>query len=145
MDPLGLALENFNALGMWRDTDGRERINSTGRLISGEKFKDIRELKEILKQNKSRDFYPCVTEKLMTYALGRGVEYSDTYTVDQIVDSLEATTAGFRRCSKASSIHPSFSGSESRPRNPSQPISKAIQVDHSVYIDNIAIRKAWRI
>jgi hypothetical protein len=95
MDPLGLALENFNALGMWRQTDGREKIDPSGKLISGEKFANIRELKTILKEKKQRDFYGCVAEKLMTYALGRGVEYTDSETIEQIVDELESSGGKF--------------------------------------------------
>ena len=70
MDPLGLALENFNAMGLWRDKERGQSIDSTGKLISGESFKDVRELKRILKENHKQDFYRCMTEKLLTYALG---------------------------------------------------------------------------
>jgi hypothetical protein len=95
MDPLGLALENFNALGMWRDTDGQQPINATGRLVSGEEFTSVSELKKILKETKYRDFYYCVTEKLMIYALGRGVEVTDAHTVDEIVNKLEEADGSF--------------------------------------------------
>ncbi|MCA9187570.1 MAG: DUF1592 domain-containing protein [Pirellulaceae bacterium] len=89
MDPLGLALENFNALGMWRDTDRQQPIDPAGQLMSGETFETVRQLKAVLKDKKREDFYYCVTEKLLTYALGRGVEYSDAATVDNIVQRLE--------------------------------------------------------
>ena len=89
MDPLGLALENFNAMGVWRTMEKGVAINSTGRLVSGEEFDTIKALKTILKENKKRDFYQCATEKMMTYALGRGVEYTDTHNVDLIVDELD--------------------------------------------------------
>jgi hypothetical protein len=89
MDPLGLALENFNALGMWREEELQQAIDPTGKLISGEKFSDIRELKEILVQNHRDQFYHCLTEKLLTYALGRGVEYYDLVTIDQLVEKLK--------------------------------------------------------
>jgi hypothetical protein len=95
MDPLGLALENFNALGMWRQTDGREKVDPKGRLISGEQFDDIRQLKVILKENKRRDFYGCVAEKLLTYALGRGVEFTDAHTIEEIVDALDQSDGKF--------------------------------------------------
>ena len=48
MDPLGLALENFNALGMWRDKERGQPIDASGQLITGEPFKDVLELKQIL-------------------------------------------------------------------------------------------------
>ncbi len=89
MDPLGLALENFNALGTWRDKDTQQPVDATGKLITGEAFKDIRELKKILLTNHREEFYRCLTQKLLTYALGRGVEYYDVPTVDKIVDNMD--------------------------------------------------------
>ena len=90
MDPLGLALENFNAMGQWRTAEMNQPIESAGKLITGEKFADIRELKRILATAHRGDFYRCVSEKLLTYALGRGTEYYDTDTLDQLVAKLEA-------------------------------------------------------
>ncbi len=90
MDPLGLALENFNALGMWRDQEFGEPIDATGTLITGESFSNIRELKHILVTKHCEDFYTTVTEKLLIYALGRGLDYYDVETVDQIVARIEA-------------------------------------------------------
>lgn len=89
MDPLGLALENFNAMGMWRDRELGQPVDPTGRLSTGESFTDVRGLKRILATQHQRDFYRCLTEKLLIYALGRGLEYSDVGTVDPIVDRLE--------------------------------------------------------
>jgi hypothetical protein len=89
MDPLGLAFEHFNALGLWRDTEFGQPIDASGRLITGESFASVRELKEILVKNHARDFYRTLTEKMLTYALGRGLEDFDTETVDQIVDRIE--------------------------------------------------------
>lgn len=88
MDPLGLALENFNAMGRWRDSEMNMGIEPEGTLITGESFTNIRELKEILVTNRKEDFYYCFTEKLLTYALGRGLEYYDVETVDQLVAAL---------------------------------------------------------
>ncbi len=89
MDPLGLALENFNAIGGWRDMEADQPIESAGELITGEKFTDIRDLKRILKTDRRRDFYRCVTEKLFVYALGRGLEYYDEVAVNTIVEKLD--------------------------------------------------------
>ena len=89
MDPLGLALENFNAMGMWRDQERGQPIDATGKLISGESFTNIVELKKILAENHATEFYRTLTEKLLTYALGRGLEYYDVATVDAIVERLE--------------------------------------------------------
>ncbi len=89
MDPLGLAMENFNALGSWRDTEAGQKIEAAGKLVTGEKFADVRELKKVIVRDRASDVYHCLTEKLMTYALGRGVEYYDMQTIDGIVANLE--------------------------------------------------------
>ncbi len=88
MDPLGLAFENFNALGMWRDQEMGEPVDAAGHLITGEEFDGVRELKKLLVEKYSRSFYRTVTEKMLTYALGRGLEYYDVQTVDQIMEQL---------------------------------------------------------
>jgi hypothetical protein len=90
MDPLGLALENFNALGMWREKERGQPIDTTGRLITGESFSGLSDLKRILTNERRLDFYRCLTEKLLTYALGSGLEYYDVHAVDQIVERLNS-------------------------------------------------------
>ena len=95
MDPLGLALENFNALGMYRQTERKQPLDVAGQLVTGEKFNGIKELKEILKTNRKADFYRCLTEKLMTYALGRGPEYYDVEAVDRVVERLQKEDGHF--------------------------------------------------
>jgi len=95
MDPLGLALENFNAMGMWREQERKQAIAPAGKLITGETFNDVRELKHLLFTKRKSDFYRCFTEKLLTYALGRGLEYYDVETVDQIVDRLHKEEGRF--------------------------------------------------
>jgi hypothetical protein len=89
MDPLGLAFENFNAMGAWRDTESRQPIEVAGQLVTGEKFASVTELKRVLTHERRLDYYHCLTEKLMTYALGRGLDYRDTDTLDRIVTELE--------------------------------------------------------
>jgi hypothetical protein len=89
MDPIGLALENFNALGMWRVQEFGQPIDPSGQLITGETFADIRELKRVLVKNHAEDFYRTLTQKLLTYALGRSLDYYDVETVDQIVARIE--------------------------------------------------------
>jgi hypothetical protein len=89
MDPLGLALENFNALGRWRDKERDQPIDASGQLITGESFTRIQDFKRILVTNHRREFFRCVSEKLLTYALGRGLDYYDVQTVDEIVERLE--------------------------------------------------------
>lgn len=95
MDPLGLALENFNALGSWRTQEYGQKIDASGKLATGETFADIRDLKRILAANHKVEFYRCLTEKLLTYALGRGTEYYDVPAVDEIVANLEKNHGAF--------------------------------------------------
>ena len=90
MDPLGLAFENFNALGRWRDKELSQPIEPAGELLTGETFQDVRQLKRVLATERRLDFYRCAAEKMLMYALGRGLEPGDVHTVDEIVAGLEA-------------------------------------------------------
>jgi mono/diheme cytochrome c family protein len=94
LDPLGFGLENYDGLGAWRDKDGGLPVDASGTLPSGESFRGPAELKAILKA-RSREFARCLTEKMLTYALGRGLEESDRCTVDRIVKDLEANQYRF--------------------------------------------------
>ena len=95
MDPIGLGMENFDALGIWRTHERGQDIEVAGKLITGESFEDVRQLKHILAHDHREDFYRCLTEKLLTYALGRGLEYYDVGTVDSIVDRLDQQNGRF--------------------------------------------------
>lgn len=89
MDALGFALENYNAIGAFRTKDGDIEIDTTATLPDGTSFQGIADLKEILKDRKER-FVRCLAEKMLTYALGRGLAYYDRLTLDRIVAQLEA-------------------------------------------------------
>jgi len=89
MDPIGFGLENYDAAGAWRTKDGNFDIDSSGTLPDGRSFKGAQELKAVLKA-KSDIFARNFTEKLLTYALGRGLESSDRAVVDQITRDLAA-------------------------------------------------------
>ncbi len=85
MDPLGFALENFDAVGQWRDTDaGGAPIDTAGVLPDGAAFDGLPALRDVL-QGRRGEFVATVTEKLLTYALGRGVEPHDRPSVRAIV------------------------------------------------------------
>ena len=86
MDPLGFALEHFDAIGRWRENDGGAEINSTISL-DGATIDSPKAFREAL-LGRGSQFVDTVTEKLLTYALGRGVEYSDAPVVRQIVRDL---------------------------------------------------------
>ena len=88
MDPIGFALENYNAIGAFRKKEGELEIDTTAVLPDGTAFDGITDLKQILKDRKQQ-FVRCLTEKMLTYALGRGLEYYDRPTIDRIVAQLE--------------------------------------------------------
>lgn len=89
MDPIGFAFENYDAVGAWRDRDGEFPIDPSGVLPEGRSFRGPGELKAILKENKAA-FSRCLAEKMLTYALGRGLEYYDKCAVDEILEALAA-------------------------------------------------------
>jgi mono/diheme cytochrome c family protein len=83
MDPIGFGLENYDAAGAWRTKDGNFDIDNSGTLPNGRSFVGAKALKEVLKADAGL-FARNFTEKLLTYALGRGLELSDRPVVDQI-------------------------------------------------------------
>jgi hypothetical protein len=95
MDPIGLAFENFNALGMWRDAERKQPIQAQGNLITGETFTSVSQLKKILARDHRQEFYGTLSRKLLTYAAGRGTEYYDVETIDGIVSRLNANDGRF--------------------------------------------------
>jgi len=94
MDPIGFGLENYDAVGVWRTMDGKFPIETTGALPGGATFTGSKGLKDILKAQ-SETFAHNVTEKLLTYSLGRGLERFDAPTVDGIVRDIEAKNYKF--------------------------------------------------
>lgn len=88
MDPLGFALENFDATGAWREKDGAFPIDASGQLRGAKsvKFNGPKELKTVLKGQKN--FTKCFAEKMLTYALGRGLEYYDRPAINAIIGRL---------------------------------------------------------
>jgi hypothetical protein len=94
MDPLGLGLENYDAVGRWRTKDGKFDIDSAGTLPGGRNFRGPAELKEILKSDRDA-FAHCLTEKMLTYALGRGLERYDRLAVNLICQRLAASDFRF--------------------------------------------------
>ncbi len=89
LDPLGFAFEHFDAIGRWREMDNSEAIDATGRLLSGQKFDGTQELRKLLVQMKKKDFTRALSENLLVYALGRGLDYSDRPFKDEIIRRAE--------------------------------------------------------
>src|SRR5438552_8563829 len=84
MEPIGFALENFDGIGKWRATEAGQRLDASGQLVDGAKIDGVASLREALLRY-SPQFVRTVTEKLLTYALGRGVEYDDMPVVRSVV------------------------------------------------------------
>jgi len=88
MDPIGFGMENFDGIGAWRLQDGDFPIDPAGRLSSGQSFSGIDELRVLLVQEKRDAFLDCLAERMLTYALGRGVEYYDACALERIREGL---------------------------------------------------------
>jgi len=93
MDTIGLGFERFDGIGSFRKTQSGTPIIVTGTFPNGQAFKDVTELKGLLLRHKA-DFCRCLTEKMLIFALGRGLEYTDTSLVDEI--SRELALGGYR-------------------------------------------------
>lgn len=89
MDPLGLALENYTALGTFRADDQGSPIDTSGELITGEAFRNVDDLASIMVHQRRNDFYRCLVERLFTFAIGRGVEYYDAPEIKRMVQRLD--------------------------------------------------------
>jgi hypothetical protein len=84
MDPIGFALENFDAIGHWRERDSDQPIDVAGTLPDGTKIQGVAGLKQALVRQPEQ-FVSTVTEKLLMYSLGRNVQYFDEPVVRSIV------------------------------------------------------------
>jgi hypothetical protein len=93
MDVLGFGLENYDALGRWRTMDGKFPVDASGTFPNGKSFGTPAEMKALLKEDLP-DFARCLVEKMLTYALGRGLERYDRPTVGEIGRRVEAS--GYR-------------------------------------------------
>jgi hypothetical protein len=95
MDAMGFGLENYDATGKWRTKDGKFDIDSGGTLPNGKSYKTPNEFRAILREEVP-EFARCITEKMMTYALGRGLERYDRRTTDAILKKMAASNYPFQ-------------------------------------------------
>ena len=96
IDPLGFALERFDVLGQYRDKDGKAPVDDATELSNGQKFQGTDGLRKVLLGKKDQ-FTKCLTEKMLTYALGRGLGDHDGPTVDAIVAAVAKDNYRFQR------------------------------------------------
>ena len=89
MDELGFALENYDAVGKWRDKEMTNTIDARGELPDGTAFEGAKELQETVKTKMRDQFVRCLTEKMLIYALGRGMEYFDECTIDKLITDIK--------------------------------------------------------
>ena len=85
LDPIGLGLENFDAIGRWRDHDEGRPIDASGKLVTGERFENLADLQQLLLESKQDEFVENLTRQLLTYALARGLEVQDKLAVREII------------------------------------------------------------
>jgi hypothetical protein len=90
MDPIGLALEGFDAIGRWRTCEDDQPIDTSARLVTGEAIAGVPDLRRALGARREQ-LYRTLTRKLMTFALGRGLEPADDCTVDRLVAEMMAS------------------------------------------------------
>ncbi|MFM7206162.1 MAG: DUF1592 domain-containing protein [Planctomycetaceae bacterium] len=95
MDPPGLALESYNAIGQWLGPDANAG-GTPGKLATGETFADARELAEVIAGPRRHNFHRCLAERMLVYAIGRGLEYHDGPSVDAILAAWERDGAGLQ-------------------------------------------------
>jgi mono/diheme cytochrome c family protein len=89
MDPIGFGLENFDAIGAWREKEGTNSIDASGTLLSGDSFTGASELATVLADKHRDEFLHCLADKMLTYALGRGTEYYDRPALEKIVGAMD--------------------------------------------------------
>jgi len=109
IDPFGFALENFDAIGGWRANYSKEhKIDPSGALPTGEKFKGVTDFRSLLIA-RHEQFTRSLTEKLMTYALGREPALTDRAVIDGIMKDLSSNKGGFKDLIRAVVLSESFS------------------------------------
>lgn len=84
MDPIGFGFENFDGVGAYRQKDEEFPIDPSGQLVSGESFNGATALAAMLAKRKREEFVRCLSEKMLTYAIGRGPEFYDKCALDEI-------------------------------------------------------------
>jgi hypothetical protein len=117
MDPIGFAMENFDGIGRWRDKDGDFAIDAAGALPEGESFNGPTELRKVLMTRKD-EFVRAMVEKMLTYALGRGLQNADRRTVREI--AADVAKDGYRFSALVNGIVASDAFQKRRAKRPGE-------------------------
>jgi len=126
LDPLGFGLENFDALGRWRVVDGATPVEASGTLPGGKSFVGPQQLASVLKQDRGT-FTRALTAKLMTYALGRGLEKYDRPTIEKIAVAVEKDNYRFSTLVREIALSLPFQQTRGiAPTVPSAPVRKVV-------------------
>lgn len=96
LDPMGFGMENYDAIGAWRTRDGKFPVDASGSLPDGTSFEGPKGVKQLL-HDRREAFARCLAEKLMTYALGRGLEYPDKCSIENVLSGLAEGQDKFSR------------------------------------------------
>jgi hypothetical protein len=95
MDPIGLAMENFDGIGAWRTMEEGKPIDASGQLVDGTKITNVADLRTVLKERYASQFVRVLADKLLIYAMGRGTEYYDMPLMRSIVHDAEKNNYKF--------------------------------------------------
>jgi hypothetical protein len=120
MDPIGFAMDNFDAVGRWRDADAGQAIDASGVLPEGTRFNGVGELKKALLRQPEQ-FVTTVTEKLLMYAIARNVQYYDQPAVRAIVRQAAASNYTFASLVLGVVKSAPFQMRKSQPEEPAKP------------------------
>jgi hypothetical protein len=96
LDPMGFALENYDAVGRWRDTEQKQPIDASGMWVRGQRFKDLHGLRQLLATDLKDDFVRSLAEHLLIYSLGRGIQHQDKSAIAEIVQKTRAADYRFQ-------------------------------------------------
>ena len=98
IDPWGIAFENYDALGKWRDTINGREVDASSVLFNGDPLDGIDGLKRFLLINRQDQLVQAVIEKLLAYSLGRSLTFADQNEVEQIVRRVRRGNDGLQEC-----------------------------------------------
>jgi hypothetical protein len=126
LDPIGLGLENFDAIGRWREKEDNQPIDAKGELTDGSTFETPRQLVSILSK-KQDQILLNLAQRMMTYSLGRGLQREDRCAIDRVIAYTEANNRTVRSLVEAIVLSGSFQQTPTLNPSPSLGASSDVQ------------------